>query len=124
MTTELSLEQVNRALAEAMGWTRHLSEDTMTPCYVDDCYDTGDDTHMLPDFTRDLNALKTTVEELLHKAEMTLRIVVHQSSTSAFWLHSWESGPQVGRKAECPTEAEARARAALAALTAMKAARA
>jgi len=118
----VNAEELNREIAEAMGWV----ERDLTTCLMRSALHWHDETRAcyprLPDFVNDLNALRDGPEKRLRDAGWFL-VVMSPDGRPAWFAEwrGWPDGPEGVRLSAAefaPTEAEARARAALAALKA------
>lgn len=112
-TTERTDDEINRSIAELMGAEQDGNKWVIPlPCGCPSYLNT------LPDFTRDLNALRDGPEKVLREAGLRLVIESHRGGEKCA---SWATWARHGACYDDDDEARARALAVEAALTALRA---
>ena len=112
----MSDRELDRAIAEAVGWEQDPPE---TGAW----YELGNQAcHFSADveFSTNLNALRDGPERVLREAGWTMELLLHHAYAIR-WTNGYIGGvPFQQERAQAPTEARARAEAALQALQVMK----
>ena len=109
--SDLTGRDLDRAIAEAMGWEQNEFE---TAYWYDEPGADAPSDRPLPHFHRSLDALRDGPEKVLREASMVLGLHVEPTVARAGWASLAAS--RIDYSGYGSTEAEARARACLAAL--------
>jgi hypothetical protein len=112
--SNLDNRALDRALAEASGW--RMNDVGGHEKWIDSssedwrCLTCG---NTLPRFTTDLNALRDGPERVLREAGWAQRVIQVNGARGCFWDAEWWTMQGDLHEASAPTEARARAEAAL-----------
>lgn len=126
MTTEpLVGRSLDRAIAEAMGWTHFHGDASLIDGKFDRGVLPGDDsgrTYRVPAFHESLDALRDGPEKVLREAGWWMCLYEGGEAPNTFWLIEWRHPRLATAPLEmtATTESVARANAALKALTALQ----
>jgi hypothetical protein len=121
----MSNRELDRAIAEAMGehvhdWEHDQKTTRMYVCRTCQVRSPAGQTSAPHSFSTDLNALRDGPERVLREAGWAQRVVQVNGARGCFWDAEWWTMQGDLHEASAPTEARARAEAALMALRVMK----